>query len=93
MTFTDILIKVTSVMSLYLKPKIKLAELERNALILYPYVKDKTISHGRAAEILGISKYDLIELDDNLGLAYLSCDISEAEDEVIEWKKLRSKSL
>ena len=56
MTFTDILIKVPSGMTMYLKPKNKLAELERNALILYPYVKDKTISHGRAAEILGISK-------------------------------------
>ena len=93
MTFTDILIKVPSGMTMYLKPKNKLAELERNALILYPCVKDTSISHGRAAEILRISKYELIVLYDNLGLAYLSCDISEAEDEVLECKKLRSKSL
>ena len=30
-------------------------ELRRNALLLYPFIKNETISHGRAAEILGIS--------------------------------------
>ena len=37
-------------------------ELRRNALLLYPFIKNETISHGRAAEILGISKWELIEL-------------------------------
>ena len=36
-------------------------ELKRNALLLYPYIHNNTISHGRAAEILGIKKLDLIE--------------------------------
>ena len=27
---------------------------ERNALLLYPFIKNMTISHGRAAEILGV---------------------------------------
>ena len=30
-------------------------ELKRNALLLYPYIHNNTISHGRAAEILGIN--------------------------------------
>lgn len=57
-------------------------ELRRNALILYPYIKDLTISHGRAAEILGIPKWDLIELYEDMGLPYLDLDISEVEKEV-----------
>ena len=29
-------------------------ELKRNALLLYPYIHSNVISHGRAAEILGV---------------------------------------
>lgn len=93
MTFTEVNIKVPTGMIMYLKPQNKQAELERNALLLYPYINNRTISHGKAAEILGISKYDLIELYDNMGLAYLAMDISEAEDEVTEWEKLKGISV
>ena len=31
-------------------------QLERNAMILYPYIRKGIISHGKAAEILGIFK-------------------------------------
>lgn len=34
-------------------------ELARNALLLYPYILNQTISHGGAAEILGIRKSEL----------------------------------
>ena len=43
---------------------------------------DNTISHGRAAEILGIPKYDLIEIYDKMGLAYLSFDIEEIDNQI-----------
>lgn len=89
MTFTDVNIKVPEGMIMYLRPKNPRAELERNALLLYPYINDRTISHGKAAEILGIPKYDLIELYDHIGLPYLSMDISEIEDEVANWEKLK----
>lgn len=89
MTYVDVKIKVPDGMLKYLKPHDKKAELERNAHLLYPYINNRIISHGKAAEILGISKYDLIELYDNMGFAYLSMDISEAEDEVEEWDKLK----
>lgn len=64
-------------------------ELIRNVLLLYPYIHNCTISHGKAAEILGMEKYDLIELYDSLGLAYLSMDIKEVEAEVEAWEKLQ----
>ena len=65
------------------------AELERNALLLYPLIKNMTISHGKAAEILGINKLDLIQLYSELGLAYFDMDISEVEDELETYKRLK----
>ena len=73
-------------MIMYLRPKNPRAELEKNALLLYPYINDRTIFHGKAAEILGIPKNDLIELYDHMGLSYLSMDISEIENEVANWE-------
>ena len=91
MTFTNVNISVPDEMTMYLHPQNKQAELERNALLLYPYIHDKTISHGKAAEILGISKWDLIEIYDSMGLAYLSMDISEIENEVTTWERQKGK--
>lgn len=91
MTFTDVSIKVPEKMAIYLHPKNKQAELERNALLLYPYIRDNVISHGKAAEILGIPKYDLIEIYDHLGLAYLDMDISEIEEELMNWDKIKGE--
>ena len=45
---------------------------ERNAMILYPFIQNLTISHGRAAEILGVHKTDLIEFYDSIGIPYLN---------------------
>lgn len=75
-------INVPKEMIIYVNSKDKKEELERNALILYPYIKNLTISHGRAAEILGIRKLDLITLYNEIGLPYLSMDISEIEEDI-----------
>lgn len=66
-------------------------ELQRNAMLLYPYIKKGNISHGRAAEILGISKWEMITLYNNLGFPYIDCDISEIEDEVKNYRKILKK--
>lgn len=93
MTLTDVTIQVPDGMASYLKPQSRQEELTRNALLLYPHISNGTISHGKAAEILGMAKYDLIELYDSLGLAYLSMDIKEVEAEVEEWEKLKGKAI
>ncbi len=64
-------------------------ELTRNALLLYPYIKNLTISNGRAAEILGISKWELITLYNECGLAYLDQDISDIESDVKTYQTLK----
>ena len=56
------------------------AQLKRNAMLLYPYIQDGTISHGKAAEILGIHKLDLIVLYGKMGLDYLTEEVDLAED-------------
>lgn len=45
---------------------------ERNAMMLHPYIQRGIISHGRAAEILGVRKWDLIEYYNGLGIPYLN---------------------
>ena len=58
----SVTINVPTGMAKYLVTLNPEAELTRNALLLYPYILNQTISHGRAAEILGIRKSELIDL-------------------------------
>ena len=51
----------------------------RNAMLLYPFIQNLTISHGRAAEILGVRKTDLIEFYDSIGIPYLN----QSRDELL----------
>lgn len=46
-------------------------QLKRNAMLLYPYIQDCTISHGKAAEILEVHKLDLISLYGRMGMPYI----------------------
>lgn len=89
MELVNIEICVPKEMKIFLMNENSSDELRRNALILYPYIKDMTISHGRAAEILGIPKWDLIELYEDIGLPYLDMDISEVEKEVQSFYQLQ----
>ena len=60
--------------------------MERIAMILYPYIKDLTISHGRAAEILGVNKIDLIEFYCRMGLPYLDLTPEEIDEELTAYR-------
>ena len=78
-TTETITIEVPVGMSKYLEVIDPESELTRNALLLYPYILNQTISHGRAAEILGIRKSELINLYDK----FLS-ELGETGEFVIE---------
>lgn len=71
----------------------KTTEEVRNALLLYPSIVNNTISHGRAAEIFGISKMGLIELYGRLGIPYLDMTGEEFEEEVQTVKRIAGKLL
>ena len=70
-TTESVTIQMPVGMSKYLKVMNTEMELIRNALLLYPYILYLTISHGGAAEILGIRKSALLDIYDTLGYSYL----------------------
>lgn len=82
MALVDIHIKVPSEMAVYLAPSGQVTELERNAMLLYPYILKQVISHGRAAEILGIRKNDLIDIYDKMGFSYLDQTMDDLDTEL-----------
>ena len=90
-TTESVTIKVTVGMSKYLVIDNPEAELKRNALLLYPYILDQTISHGRAAEILGIRKSELIDLYDKLGYSYFDMTMDDLDNEMNTFRELKKK--
>lgn len=78
-------------MSKYLTPVNAETELVRNALLLYPYILNQTISHGNAAEILGIRKSELIDIYDKLGYSYLDTTMDELDAELETFRQLKKR--
>lgn len=91
MALVDVNIKVPMEMAVYLKPSNQVLELERNALLIYPYILRQTISHGRAAEILGIRKNELIDIYDKLGFSYLDFTMYDLDAELDAYRKIKAK--
>lgn len=91
MALVDVNIKVPVEMAVYLEPSGQVTELERNAMLLYPYILKQAISHGRAAEILGIRKNDLIDIYDKMGFSYLDQTMDDLDMELDAYRKLKSK--
>lgn len=50
----------------------------------------QAVSHGKAAQILGINKLDLIALYSTLGIPYLDQTKEELENDISVIKNLRS---
>lgn len=90
-TMESVTIRVPVGMSKYLVTVSPDAEIIRNALLLYPYILDQTISHGKAAEILGIRKNELIDIYDNLGYSYLDLTMDELDTEITNYRQLKKK--
>ena len=67
-------------------------EFERNAMMLYPFIWNVTISHGRAAELLGVSKLDLIEFYNRMGMPYLRITEEDLDEELAAYKAFKKGS-
>ncbi|MDE7206560.1 MAG: UPF0175 family protein [Lachnospiraceae bacterium] len=93
MDFVEHKLKVPSELTLFLAKSDKKTELQRNALLLYPYIHNQTVSHGRAAEILGMNKCDLIQIYEELGLPYYNMDFSEVKEEIEVYHSLEADLL
>lgn len=68
-------------------------QLKRNAMLVYPYIQNGTISHGKAAEMLGIFKIDLITLYGSMGLAYFDESREELEADLKALESLESAAI
>ena len=64
---------------------------EQNAMLLYPLIQNLIISHGKAAEILGVRKWDLIEFYNKMGIPYLNQSPEELDEEIAGFAKLKEK--
>jgi hypothetical protein len=56
--------------------------LSSDALYLYPYIKNDVLSFGRAAQILGISKFELIKIYSEYDIPYLDMTMDELEKDI-----------
>lgn len=65
---------------------------ERNVMLLYPLIRRGIISHGRAAEILGVRKWDLIEFYNNLGVPYLNQSKEELLADLAAFDRVMEKN-
>ena len=88
-TTESVTIRVPVGMSKYLRAVSPETELIRNALLLYPYILNQTISHGGAAEILGIRKFELIDIYDKLGYSYLDMTMDELDIELETFRGIK----
>ena len=62
------------------------------ALLLYPYIHSGDISHGKAAEILGMNRLDLIDLYGEMELPYFCEAEEELQSDLDTLKGLRGKA-
>ena len=93
MTMQAISIKIPDSMVEYTAVRNESEELLRNAMILFPYIQNETISHGKAAQILVIDKLDLISLYSTLGIPYLDQTKEELQHDIAVLKNLRNKTV
>ncbi len=90
MTMKQIEINVPEAVVPYANVEGDRAVLLRNAMLLYPYIKNDTISYGRAAEMLDIPKMELIELYGSLGIAYFDMTEEELVEDLATLNKVGS---
>ena len=63
-------VSVPEEMAPYIFSDDKEMKLIQDAMMLYPLIKNQTVSHGRVAQILGVKKRDLIDLYSSMGIPY-----------------------
>lgn len=91
MTMQAVSINIPDAMVEYTTVQNESTQLMRNAMILFPYIQNETISHGKAAQILGIHKMDLIAMYSTLGIPYLDQTKEELESDLSVLKNFRSR--
>ena len=89
MTMTKVGIDVPEEIVPYTVLEDREAQIIRNAMLVYPYIKSGVMSHGKAAEMLGFHKIDLIMLYGKLGMPYFDETEEEFGENLAVLTKLR----
>ncbi len=89
MLMTDVNISVPQSIVPYTKIEDENMQLMRNAMLIFPYIKNDSISYGKAAELLGMNKLDLISLYGSLGICYFDQTGDELDSDILAIKKVR----
>ena len=89
----NVQIDVPEALAPFASPKDSQARLVRNAMIIFPFIQDETISYGRAAEILNLKKIDLITLYGSLGLPYFNQSRDELEEDLQNVKSVMERAV
>ena len=69
-------------MAPYLDGENSIGMFERNAMILYPYIQSGVLSNGKAAEILGVGKRDLIEYYSSRGIPFTHITLDDLNEDI-----------
>ena len=91
MALATVEISVPEEMSSYVAAQDERQELLRNALLLWPHIKNLDISHGKAAQILGIKKQELIALYGELGISYIDISPDELDEDLSVAESVRAE--
>lgn len=89
MVMADVNISVPKSIVQYTMVEDKNMQLLRNAMLVFPYIQNDTISYGKAAELLGMNKLDLISLYGSLGITYLDQSEEELDSDIFAIQKVR----
>ena len=83
--------KIPEGMAPFLEDESSEQRFQRNAMFLYSLIQDQRISYGRAAEILGVSKWSLIEFFNQMGMPYLNQTKSDLLEELRTYDRLKEQ--
>ena len=89
----NVQIDVPEALAPFVSPTDSQAKLVRNAMIIFPFIRDETISYGCAAEILNLKKLDLITLYGRLGLPYFNQSRDELEEDLQNVKSVMERAV
>ena len=89
MEMVTVPLRVPKEMAPFLASDGQAQDFERNALMLYGLIQSGKMSHGRAAEVLGIPKWNLIEFYNSRGLPYLNQSKEELLAELAVFDSLK----
>ena len=65
---------------------------QQTALLLYPYIAHGDMSNGKAAELLGMSKTELLDMFGEMGIPYFTQTAEELDSDIQTLRSLTKRA-